>query len=382
MLLAEREIEIVTLVNQKGAYTVRDLAEHFGVTEVTIRRDLSKLESLNLLKRTHGGAVSLDNDHELALVLAGVPDIPEEPVPDALVLAPVQNRMAHTLRERAIRNQIPFLAESCPQEGAIYVGPTNYAAALELGVWAGHCFRDQFPAGTTAYMLDIWQDELSNARERSAGFAAGFRSVISDCTIYSIDGKGMYSEAHPIAREALRMHPEINVIFGINDDSILAGVHAYSDLERDPDQLIAVNVGCEGSTLIDTLVQNGTIKACLALFPEVVGRLAVDAIVRLWQGDTLGNQIITPHAILTPGNLADYYTWNGQDWELLPARLADLLPAGWPDALPARPNKSISFVILYRSHEWYQNLAKTMRQRAYELGIKFDVRDVKEDVHA
>ncbi len=44
MLLAERETEIVAMVNHKGACTVRALAEHFGVTEVTIRRDLTRLE--------------------------------------------------------------------------------------------------------------------------------------------------------------------------------------------------------------------------------------------------------------------------------------------------------------------------------------------------
>ena len=382
MLLAARETEIVALVNQNGSCTVKELAVHFNVTEVTIRRDLTKLENLRLLQRTHGGAISLENGRELALLLADIPDAPEEPVADALILAPVQNRAAHALRERAMRNQIPFLAESCPEEGAIYVGPKNYAAAFGLGVWTGKRFLDQFGPHAAAYVLDITQTELSNARERSAGFSAGFRSIVENRVIYSVDGHGVYSEAHRIVRDSLRLQPEVNVIFGINDDSIMAGIHAYSDLERDPDHLIAVNVGGEGNTLLDTLAQNGPVQACLGLFPDVVGRLAIDSIVRLWHGDPVGDQIITPHAILTPDNLADYYAWNGQDWELLPARKTALLPAGWPLDLPAMANKSISFVILYRSHEWYQNLAKAMHQRADELAAEFNVRDVTEDLHA
>ncbi len=386
MLLAERETEIVAMVNQKGARTVRALAEHFGVTEVTIRRDLTRLEDLGLLRRTHGGAVSLavslQNGRELALLLTDIPEVPDEPVADALILAPVQNRAAHVLRERAMRNRIPFLAESCPQEGAIYVGPQNYDAAFALGVWTGQCFHKQFGDSAAACVLDITQAELTNAQERSAGFSAGFQSIVSQAMVRSIDGHGMYSDAHPIVRDALRLHPEVNVMFGINDNSIMAGIHAFSDLERDPDQLIAVNVGGEGSTLLDTLARSGPLKACLGLFPDVVGHLAIDCIVRLWRGDTLGDQIITPHAILTPDNLADYYAWNGQDWEILPARHAGLLPAGWPVDLPAAPDHSVSFVILYRSHEWYQNLAKAMRLRADELHIKFDVRDVRDDLQA
>jgi len=328
MLLAKRETEILALVNKNGSSTVNELAEHFGVTEVTIRRDLTNLARLHLLKRTHGGALSLEHDREVALLLAQMPDTPEDPVADALILAPVQNQAAHALRERAMRNRMPFLAESCPQEGAVYVGPHNEEAAYTLGVWTGEYFVKQRGRDASATVLDIAQHELCNARERSDGFLAGFRSVVGHCVVHSIDGHGIYSEAHPIVQGALRLHPEVNVMFGVNDDSIMAGIHAYGDLEHDPEQLIAVNVGGEGSTLLDTLARGGPVKACLGLFPDVVGRLAIDAMVRLWRGEDLGDQIITPYAILTPDNLADYYDWNGQEWQLLPSRREALLPEG------------------------------------------------------
>lgn len=38
---------------------VAELGEHFGVSEVSIRRDLDRLERLGLLKRVHGGAVAI-----------------------------------------------------------------------------------------------------------------------------------------------------------------------------------------------------------------------------------------------------------------------------------------------------------------------------------
>jgi DeoR family transcriptional regulator of aga operon len=39
---------------------VAELSEHFGVSEVTIRKDLQYLEERNLILRTHGGAMRLD----------------------------------------------------------------------------------------------------------------------------------------------------------------------------------------------------------------------------------------------------------------------------------------------------------------------------------
>lgn len=59
MLVAERYDLIVQLVNERGSIRVSELSEQCKVTEETIRRDLSQLESLGLLKRSHGGAVSV-----------------------------------------------------------------------------------------------------------------------------------------------------------------------------------------------------------------------------------------------------------------------------------------------------------------------------------
>ena len=61
MLYVEREAEILSFVNKNGVATVRELAELCGVTEVTIRRDLTRLESLQLVERTHGGVISVEN---------------------------------------------------------------------------------------------------------------------------------------------------------------------------------------------------------------------------------------------------------------------------------------------------------------------------------
>src|ERR1700736_1884700 len=56
--LAQRHQKLLQLVETKGQMSVDDLANHFGVSDDTIRRDLQTLERRRLLLRTHGGAVS------------------------------------------------------------------------------------------------------------------------------------------------------------------------------------------------------------------------------------------------------------------------------------------------------------------------------------
>lgn len=53
----ERQDAIVRLVTEHGRVRVSDLAARFGVSTVTIRKDLGALEAEGLLVRTHGGAL-------------------------------------------------------------------------------------------------------------------------------------------------------------------------------------------------------------------------------------------------------------------------------------------------------------------------------------
>ena len=57
MIPAERRARIVDLVKERRAVRVSSLSEDLGVSGMTIRRDLERLEAEGVLVRTHGGAV-------------------------------------------------------------------------------------------------------------------------------------------------------------------------------------------------------------------------------------------------------------------------------------------------------------------------------------
>lgn len=60
MLKAERQKNILLSLKKNRLIKVSELSSKLNVTEMTIRRDLEELESMNLLKRVHGGARSID----------------------------------------------------------------------------------------------------------------------------------------------------------------------------------------------------------------------------------------------------------------------------------------------------------------------------------
>jgi DeoR family transcriptional regulator of aga operon len=51
---------ILSGLQEHGSVAVDDLSAHLGVSVVTVRRDLDLLEQQGLLRRTHGGAVSIE----------------------------------------------------------------------------------------------------------------------------------------------------------------------------------------------------------------------------------------------------------------------------------------------------------------------------------
>lgn len=57
MLPLQRKQALLDLLSKHGAATMKELSDHFGVSEMTIRRDLNALEQENRVQRSHGGAV-------------------------------------------------------------------------------------------------------------------------------------------------------------------------------------------------------------------------------------------------------------------------------------------------------------------------------------
>ena len=57
MLNEERRRAVLDLINQEGRVLVKDLAQRFGTSQVTIRKDLEVLHSQGAIYRTHGGAL-------------------------------------------------------------------------------------------------------------------------------------------------------------------------------------------------------------------------------------------------------------------------------------------------------------------------------------
>ncbi len=59
MIVSERQNQICSILSEQRFATVKELSERLFISESSIRRDLSRLESKGYIKRNHGGAILL-----------------------------------------------------------------------------------------------------------------------------------------------------------------------------------------------------------------------------------------------------------------------------------------------------------------------------------
>ncbi len=62
MIPAQRRRNILEAITSQGSGTITELSDKYGVSEMTIRRDLKALEEEGYLKYTRGGAMALQGD--------------------------------------------------------------------------------------------------------------------------------------------------------------------------------------------------------------------------------------------------------------------------------------------------------------------------------
>jgi DeoR family fructose operon transcriptional repressor len=387
MLTSERLARILSLVEERGFMSVGELSQLCQVSEMTIRRDLARLDREKRLHRTYGGAASIRGNGAKTVLSddqgAARPEGLLLDRVDVMVATSVNPKYDGLLLERMGTKNIPIIAESLSiQNEESVVAVDNYQAALDLGRWVGEYARQHWDG--RARILDLTY-HLSNTQTRSRGFAAGMRSILPNAeVVLSLDAQSRYDTAYQLTRDALTVHRNLNIIFAINDTIAWGAYNACRDLNIDPDELIVIPFGLEGNTLKNALMECKYCKVGLAMFPEIVGPVCIEAAIAAYSHKILPHQLLTPYMILTPDTLPEIYARDGSQWcirwDVVNTRLS--VPLG---INPLRPQadtplpRRIGFVVPFSEHEWYKNLICAMQDYAGQLKIEFEVMDADQN---
>jgi ribose transport system substrate-binding protein len=235
---------------------------------------------------------------------------------DVLMLSPVDPEGLSSVMSRAAERDVPVVTESnTVPDAETAVGIENREAARMLGEWAGDYITTTLR--TQAKVLIVGLPTQVDTRDRVDGFKDGLAASGADFEIVQeVNGGGLKDQALKVSADAITAHPDINMIFGINDDSALGGTQAYQEAGLDMAKLTTLGFGVEGRAGKTALTSGGPYKAGLGMFPEYVGRTLVEQAKAVHDGADVPERTITPAAVLTPENLGEYYTKDGEDWRI------------------------------------------------------------------
>lgn len=365
MIKNRRQQRILEILACERAIEISELARVMPeVSRVTLRRDISELADAGALKRTHGGAVLPDATilkhpaSETPREIAGVDAL------DAVILPPVHGRGGDALRRYIGRRGIPFLAESAPQPGGVYLGPNNFAAGAELGRLAAKDAAGQ----SHARVLIVGQPDLANTRARVEGFLAGLRAVLDGVIeTTTINGQGSYKVALRVAMDAFASAAEpFDMVFAVNDHAAVAAAEAAAQHSA---RVKLYATGGENPDFVAEVASDGPLRAVAAFFPEVVGVMAIDRIAAALNQPSAPDGTETPHAIITAETLEDYFEQGADGWRLRPKRRDQMV--GTPAAVGVWSRRArVGFMPHFPAHDWYRAMTQAMQARASELKLE------------
>ncbi len=252
----------------------------------------------------------IDANLDMAKEVSAAEDLIAKGV-DVLIITPVDQKGAEPILRKAEAEGIPVVIEASPVEGmTTLVAICDYDCGYKGGVETAKIFKKEI--GGTARLLAIDLPMLRPCILRVDGFIDGFRSVYDDLeVVHRLDGQGLKDQALQVSTDALTADPDINVIYGCNDDSALGALQAFRAAGLNEDELIVCGTGGEGNAFIHALEEGGAYRVEALMFPENVGYECIDMAVKLYQGQEVPEHYVTATQAVNADNYTDYYTLSG-----------------------------------------------------------------------
>ena len=197
---------------------------------------------------------------------------------DAIVVSPVDSRGIGAGIRKANAAGIPvFTADIAAQEGTVvsHIASDNNAGGRLAGEYLVRVLKGR---GIVAI---INQPALTSVLDRVAGFREALAKHPGMTIVADVNGQGVRDKAMQAASDVLQAHPDLDGVFGINDDSALGALDAAQQFNR----LSVVIVGYDATPPAADAIRKGTpLKADVIQYPGRIGETTIRKISDYFAG--------------------------------------------------------------------------------------------------
>lgn len=214
---------------------------------------------------------------------------------DAIVLCPVDSQGILSAVVAANSAGIPvFTADIASKGGKVvcHVASDNVQGGRLVGEYAGKTLLNG--KGNVA-ILDL--STVTSVQDRVRGFKEALAKYPGIKIVADQDVDGAKREnAVPKATDILTAHPDVNLIFGINDPVALGALSALQQQNKSGISVVGFDAVNEAQNYI---AQKGVLKADAIQYPHLIGAATIDAIVRSLNGENVPQTLPIPTGLVT-----------------------------------------------------------------------------------
>lgn len=184
----------------------------------------------------------------------------------------------------------------------VYVGPSHELDGAQAAEEFGKLFAD---GGKVAQVEG--QAGSSAAILRIKGFKDGVAKNSKLQLVASVPGDWDADKAFAATQQIIQQHPDVKGIYA-NNDTMAVGV---AKAVKASGKNIAV-IGTDGVPEAIAGVRNGSMEATVSPLPYYEGYWAVEAAVRLLEGQKVQPWVVAPAQLITKSNVSQFYDEQGQ----------------------------------------------------------------------
>jgi ribose transport system substrate-binding protein len=210
-------------------------------------------------------------DFDLSKQISQIEDLITKKV-DAMIVCPADSKGIGLGIKKANDAKIPvFTADITAAEGDVvcHIASDNKAGGAKAGEYLVKAINGK---GKIAL---INHPTVTSVLDRVAGFKEVLAKYPDIQIVADVDGNGERDKSLKCAADILQAHPDINAIFGINDDSALGALAAVKEVKKDKIVIVGYDATPEAR---DAILNNTNLKADVVQYPKVIGEKTIDII--------------------------------------------------------------------------------------------------------
>jgi ribose transport system substrate-binding protein len=197
---------------------------------------------------------------------------------DAIIVCPVDSRGIGAAIRKANDAKIPvFTADIAAEEGEVisHIASDNVAGGRLAGEYLAKLLGGKGTVGI------INQPAVTSVLDRVRGFTEAITKFPDIKVVADVNGQGVRDRAMQAASDVLQAHPDIQGIFGINDDSALGALDAARQFNRTN---VAI-VGYDATPpAVDAITKGTQLKADVIQYPKTIGSTTIHVIREYFNG--------------------------------------------------------------------------------------------------